>query len=73
MFISGKVTTNLDEYINEEWPSIFAEVPKEGSSIESFSGIILKVIGITHSHQLTALNVQVPYIKIEVSNGRYKG
>ena len=67
MYISGKVTTYLDEYINEKWPSVFAEVPKEGSFIESFSGIILKVVRITHSHQSSALNAQIPYIEIEVS------
>ena len=69
MYISGEVTTNLDKYkYKEEWPSVFAEVPKEGSFIESFSGIILKVVRVTHSHQLTPLNAQVPYIKIEVGN-----
>ena len=66
MFINGEVTTYLDKYKNEKWTSVFAEVPKEGSFIESFSGAILIVVGITHSHQLTALNAQVPYIKIEV-------
>lgn len=66
MYISGEVMTYLDKYKNEKWPSVFAEVPKEGSFIESFSGIILKVVSITHSHRLTALNAQVPYIKIEV-------
>jgi hypothetical protein len=69
MFVSGKVTTNLDEYMNEKWPSVFAEVPKIGSGIESLSGIVLKVVGIIHSHQLTALNAQIPYIEIEVNGG----
>lgn len=69
MYISGKVTTNLDEYKNEKWPSVFAEVPEKGSGIKSSSGIILIVVFVVHSYQLSALNAQIPYIEIEVNRG----
>lgn len=65
MFISGKVTTNLDEYRSEKWPSVFVEIPRIGSYIKSSSGKLLKVVRITHCIESP---VRIPYIEIEVNN-----
>ena len=66
MLIHGKVITNLDAYKNETWPPVFVEVPKiEKSYIRSKSGVVLKVVRITHC-VFTVGND--PYIEIEVGN-----
>lgn len=61
-FIIGEVTTNLDSYQGEVWPTTFVSVPKINSHIESESGKLLQVVNIIHCKQEN----NTPYIKIEV-------
>lgn len=67
MNIIGRVTTNLNEYMFERWPSTFVEVPKKGSFMKSFSGAILEVKRITHCCELNEEHNQVPFVEIEIS------
>ena len=62
-FITGKVTTNVDNLKKEKWPTQFVEVPKIDSYIESESKKKLKVVSITHCYPI--LKTDNPYIEIE--------
>lgn len=47
--IKGRCRTNLDDYRQYSWPTLFVAVPREGERVESNNGISLKVVGVTHS------------------------
>ncbi len=47
--VKGECFTNLDNFRNEIWPSIFARVPNKGESVKSKTGKRLHVVNIIHS------------------------
>ena len=48
MIIQGFCRTNLDGYLTEKWPEMFAFPPNIGDRVQAESGRILYVVGITH-------------------------
>jgi len=57
-------TTNLDDYKREEWPTGFVTCPRIGDRVESKSGKILSVVGITH--RFPQYSNSLPTIQIEL-------
>lgn len=47
--IRGYCRTNLDGYESEQWPTIFAAVPRVGECVQAKSGKRLKVARVTHA------------------------
>jgi len=64
--IKGGCFTNLDGYLGEEWPRVFAAVPQKGDWIKSRSGRMLKVVSITHKVCIDDDNYAGPYIEVEL-------
>lgn len=49
-FIQCSCRTNLDEYRHENWPTMFAAVPRKGDRVAAASGRSLHVVSITYQH-----------------------
>ena len=47
--ISGRCFTNLDNYKQCEWPSVFAFPPEKGHRVRAKCGKELRVVDITHT------------------------
>ncbi len=46
--IAARCRTNLDSRKHEDWPTVFAAVPRIGDRVRARSGHTLKVVSITH-------------------------
>lgn len=66
--IRGHCFTNLDEWKREEWPTVFAAVPRVGECVRATSRRYLKVVRVTH-YEHREMNpigaIQSPYPRIE--------
>jgi len=51
MDITVECRTNLDDYKNEKWPTLFNCPPKIGNKVRSECGKELKIYGLTHDLQ----------------------
>lgn len=71
--IEAKCFTNLDEYKQEKWPKYFVALPKEKQRVQSKSGKILIIVGITHCIRnanpnfLNSNSNDQPYIEVELN------
>ncbi len=65
MSVRAMCRTNLDEYKKYAWPTLFVAVPRGGELVESESGQILRVVGVTHRSEWLA-GTAVPSILVEL-------
>lgn len=75
--IRGYCKTNLDEYQRENWPRMFASLPREGDWMQAESGKVLRVCTVTHCEVFakdstpylgrTPISIGDPYIIVELT------
>lgn len=68
--IKVRCRTNIDKFKGEQWPQIFICRPLRGDAVESASGAILHIVGITHAvGKVNMIDSDLsgqPYLKIEL-------
>lgn len=65
--INGYCRTNLDNYGNFYWPTIFVDVPRMGERVLSICGQrSLKVVGVTHKVK-SQTDKYMPLIEVELN------
>ena len=63
--VKGKCHTNLDDYKNETWPTVFYN-PKIGDRVASATGKVLIIVSIEHCSMFDANSNEIPLLEIEL-------
>ena len=71
--IKGHCFTNLDDYKFVSWPEEFVALPRIDDRVQASSGVMLKVVGITHAMRAIRddrggdIIGREPFIKVELN------